>query len=348
MPAMRIEPSHFGQTSEGTPVKLFTLEDGHGLKVKVISYGAILTELHAPDRRGQTADVVLGFAELAPYLGQHPYFGAVVGRVANRIAGAAFTHRGKAYSLTANNGRHSLHGGPTGMARRLWTAQDRSSRGAPAVEFSYKSPDKEEGFPGNLHVQATYSLPQKGTLRLEMTARSDQNTPVNLTNHSYFNLRGAGQGNILDHELFLAADFYTPGDAELIPTGEIRRVAGTPFDFTESKPVGRDIEQVPGGYDCNFVLRGGPDELRLAARLRDRRSGRVMEVWTTQPGIQLYTGNFLNGSLRGIGGVYTQYAGLCLETQHFPDALHHSHFPSILLTPPHEYRHVVEYRFSAD
>ena len=343
---MNIQQTPFGKTADGVAVELFTLSNNHGVTVKLCSYGATVTEVHTPDKTGKTADVVLGFGELAPYLGKHPYLGCMVGRVANRIANACFSVNGKTCHLNKNNnGKHSLHGGPTGMARRVWQAKQVSSGEQAGVEFSYHSPDMEEGFPGNMDVRAVYSLRDKGTLRIDMHAVVDQSTPVNLTNHSYFNLKGAGSGDILGHEMFLAADFYTPVDDHLIPTGEIHRVVGTPLDFTTPTPLGKRIGLVQGGYDHNFVLRGAGHAMRLAARAVEPTSGRILEAHTTQPGIQLYTGNFLDGSLHGLGGDYSKHGGFCLETQDFPDAINHGHFPGILLHPGQTYHHVVEYRF---
>ena len=342
---MNIQQTAFGKTADGQSVDQFTLTSSHGVTVKLCSYGATVTEVHAPDKSGKTADVVLGFDSLAPYLGNHPYLGCMVGRVANRIAAASFTLNGKTYKLNANNGPHSLHGGPTGMARRVWAARIIREGEQDAVEFSYRSPDMEEGFPGNMNVRAVYSLRDKGTLRIDMYAVADQPTPVNLTNHSYFNLNGAGNGDILKHELFLAADFYTPVDDHLITTGEIRRVIGGPLDFTKPAAIGSRIGQVPGGYDHNFVLRGVSPAMCLAARVVEPVGGRMLEVHTTQPGVQLYTGNFLDESAKGIGGAYGKHGGFCLETQHFPNAINHGHFPGVLLHPGQTYHHVVEYRF---
>ncbi len=343
---MNITHEIFGHTKEAQPVDVFTLTSPAGLMLKICSYGATITELHTPDRHGHSADITLGFATLGPYLAEHPSFGCVVGRVANRIANARFRLNKKDYSLHANNGAHSLHGGKVGLSRRVWKSQQIKVNGVPAVEFSYHSPDMEEGYPGNADFKAIYLMPDNHTIRLIMEARTDHPTPVNLTNHAYFNLRGAGQGDILNHELTLFADYYTPVDAALVPTGEIRSVRGTPMDFTHATAIGARIAQVPGGgYDCNYILRTGDEPLHQAARLIEATSGRVMEVWTTQPGLQLYTGNFLDGSLTGIGGAYQKHAGLCLETQHFPDSVHHSHFPSIILQSGQHYHHIVDYRF---
>lgn len=342
---MNITHEIFGHTKEAQPVDIFTLTSPAGLTLKICSYGATITELHAPDRKGDTADITLGFAQLGPYLGEHPFFGCVVGRVANRIANARFRLQKKDYQLHANNSGHSLHGGKVGLSRRVWKSQQIKVNGAPAVEFSYHSPDMEEGYPGAVDFKAIYFMPDNHTIRLVMEARTDYPTPINLTNHAYFNLHGAGNGDILDHELTIHADHYTPVDSSLIPTGEILSVHGTPLDFTHPALVGSRITQVPGGYDHNFVLRSSDDPLHPAARVTDATSGRAMEVWTTQPGVQLYTGNFLNGGVTGIGGAYQKHGALCLETQHFPNSVHHGHFPSIILHSGQHYHHIAEYRF---
>lgn len=342
---MNITHEIFGHTKEAQPVDIFTLSSPAGLTLKVCSYGATITELHTPDRKGDTADVTLGFANLGPYLGAHPSLGCVVGRVANRIANARFRLNKKEYQLHPNNSGHSLHGGKVGLGRRVWKSQQTKVNGVPAVEFTYHSPDMEEGYPGTVDFKAIYLMPDNHTIRLIMEARTDYPTPVNLTNHAYFNFHGAGNGNILDHELTIHADHYTPVDASLIPTGEILSVHETPMDFTHPTAIGTRIAQVPGGYDHNYVLRTGDDPLHPAARVIEATSGRAMEVWTTQPGVQLYTGNFLDGSVTGVGGAYEKHGGLCLETQHFPNAVHHGHFPSIILHPGQHYHHIAEYRF---
>jgi aldose 1-epimerase len=339
----------FGKTPEGTPVELYVLNHGR-ITAKVMTYGAILTELHVPDRTGKTADVVLGFDNLAAYLAGHPHFGATTGRVANRIAKARFTLDGKEYSLAANNGRHSLHGGRKGFDKVVWKAEDVSGPGGPAVKLTYTSPDGEEGYPGNLSVSVTYSVTADDALRIDYTATTDQATPVNLTNHSYFNLAGPAPGTILGHELTLAADQYTPADDELIPTGEIKPVRGTPLDFTSPTTIGARIDQIPGnlgGYDHNYVIRPDTQSPAFAARVREPGSGRVMEMFTTEPGVQLYTANGLNGALTGKGVVYRKHQGFCLEAQHFPDSVHHPQFPSIILRPGATYTQTTIYKFSA-
>jgi len=341
----------FGKTQDGQPVELYVLKNDK-LTVKVITFGGIVTEILAPDRDGKMGDVVLGFDNVKDYEGDIPYFGATVGRVANRIAGGEFTLNGKTYQLARNDEPNSLHGGKKGFNKVLWTAEEVEGKGGPAVRLSYTSPDGEEGYPGKLTAHVTFTVTDDGALRLDYEATTDQATPVNLTNHSYFNLGGAASGTILDHELMLAADEYTPVDDTLIPTGELASVAGTPLDFTSPTAIGKRIDQVkgdPGGYDHNFVLRSGEGrEPALAARVVDPESGRVLEVLTTEPGIQFYSGNFLDGTLKGKGGVpYTQHRGLCLEAQHFPDAVHHPNFPSIILEPGETYTQTTIYKFSA-
>ncbi len=337
--------SSFGHLPDGAAVDLYTLANANGLSAKVATYGATITELHVPDRDGKSGDIVLGFDNLAQYLKGHPFFGSTVGRVANRTAKGRFTLDGQTYALATNNGPNHLHGGLKGFDKVLWHAEPQAGA---AVKFTYVSPDGEEGYPGQLAVAVTMSLTDANELRLDYTATTDKPTPVNLTNHSYFNL--AGEGNVLAHELMLAADNYTPSDTTLIPTGEIRPVKGTPMDFTTPKPMGSRFAQLktnPVGYDDNYVLNGGGKSLALAARVCEPRTGRVMEVHTTQPGVQFYTANFLNGSLLGKGAVvYGQYTGFCLETQHFPDSVNQPTFPSVILRPGQTYRHTTVHKFA--
>ncbi len=308
----------------------------------------MLTELHVPDASGRAANVVLGFDNLARYLAGHPYLGPAIGRVANRIANGRFSLGGKAYDLARNeNGVHLLHGGNKGFDKVLWKAEPAQGKAEADVRFTYRSPDGEEGFPGTLDVTVVYTLTDANELKIEYSATTDKPTPINLTNHSYFNLAGAGSGDILGHELTIAADQYTPADETLIPTGQIAPVRGTPLDFTKPAAIGARIAQVPGGYDHNFVLNSGGGTLALAARLRDPVSGRTMEVLTTEPGIQFYSGNFLDGSVTGLGGPYRKHYGLCLETQHFPDSVNKPQWPTIILQPGQTYRHLTVHRFSA-
>jgi aldose 1-epimerase len=340
----------FGKTAEGVPVEIYELKNGK-MTVKVMTYGAIVTEIDVPDREGKVEDVVLGFDTLENYLGKHPYFGAATGRVANRIAKGEFTLDGTTYKLAVNNPPNTLHGGVKGLDRVVWKAEDRSGPDGPAVKFSYVSPDGEEGFPGNLSVIVTYTLTPKSELKIDYLATTDKATPVNLTNHTYFNLAGPASGPILGHELMLAADDYTPMDATGIPTGEIKSVKGTPLDFTKPMALGARLDELkgdPGGYDHNYVLRTAGKVSEVAARVRDPKSGRVLEMFTTEPGVQLYTSNFLDGTLTGRGGVvYKKRQAFCLEAQHYPDSVHHANFPSTILRPGDRYLQTTIYRFSA-
>ncbi len=348
-PEATVETSSFGSLNDGTRVEMLTLRNAQGASARVITYGATLTELWVPDRSGKLGDVVLGFDNLQGYVGNHPWFGATVGRVANRIAKGKFTLDGKEYSLEINNPPNNLHSGSKGLSRTVWKAEPLHEPHAAAVRFACVSPDGDGGFPGNLSVTVVYRLTDDNELQLEYTARSDKPTPVNLTNHSYFNL-GGGK-DILDEILYLPAEHYTPVDATLIPTGEILAVKGTPFDFTTPSAIGSRIGEMkgdPGGYDHNYVLSREAGKLKLAGRVADPASGRQMEVWTTEPGVQFYSGNFLDGTLTGKRGVvYGKHSGFCLETQHFPDSVNHPGFPSVVLRPGGVYRTRTSYKFSA-
>ena len=348
----RVEKTSFGTTKDGQAVDLYTLTNAKGVVAKVMTYGALLTELHVPDRDGQMADVVLGFQTLQVYEADHPYFGATIGRVANRIAKGKFRLGGQEYTLATNNGPNHLHGGLRGFDKRVWKAQPVSVGGVPAVRFTYASADMEEGYPGALTATVVYTLTNANELRLDYTATTYKPTIVNLTNHSYFNLAGDGQGTILDHELTIMADRYTPVDDTLIPTGEIASVRGTVMDFNRPTAVGARIGEVPGpapgGYDHNYVLSHGGGVLAMSATARDPKSGRLMDVLTTEPGVQLYTGNFLDGSLTGKAGVaYQKHFGFCLETQHFPDSINQPAFPPVVLQPGRTFKSTTVYRFSA-
>jgi aldose 1-epimerase len=347
---VKVSSEAFGTMPDGTPVERFSIRNQKGTEMRLCAIGATITELLVPDKAGNIADVVLGFSSLADYIAPHPHFGCMVGRVANRIAGAKFELAGKVYSLDANDGPNCIHGGKIGLGRRLWHAKPVEKSDSAGVEFTCLSPDGEGGFPGSVDFKALYTLDERSVLRLEMSAIVDAPTPINLTNHTYFNLHGAGQGNILAHELRIPADFYTPADAALISTGEVCSVTNTPLDFRNPKTIGKDIAAVKPGYDHNYVLasRFEADGLRLAGAARDTASGRTLQVYTTQPAVQLYTGNFLDGSVSGIGGRYMKHGGICLETQHFPDAVHHSHFPSTIVEPSTPYRHIIEYRLGCD
>lgn len=346
----RVEKSPFGKTPDGTPVELLTLTNSRGMVAQIMTYGATLIGLQVPDRAGKIEEVTLGFDTLDGYLKGHPYFGSTVGRVANRIARGRFTLDGKEYKLATNNGPNALHGGVKGFDKVVWKAEEVPAQDGVAVKFTYTSPDGEEGYPGTLTATVTYTLTNDNALRLDYTATTDKPTPVNLTNHAYFNLRGPQAEGILGHEVYLAADRYTPVNDTLIPTGEIKPVKGTPLDFTAPRTIGARIGEMtndPSGYDHNFVLNSGGKSLALAARVHEPKSGRVMEMSTTEPGVQFYTGNFLDGTLTGKGGVvYKKHHGFCLEAQHFPDAVNQSSFPSVILRPGETYRQTTVYKFS--
>ncbi len=345
----RLTQDDFGRLPGGALVKRYTLTNGRGLLVRLINYGGIITEWHVPDRQGQLGDVVLGFDDLESYVKGHPYFGAIIGRVANRIGKGTFILHGRSFSLATNNGPNHLHGGMKGFDKVSWDSRPGpATEDGASVEMTYLSRDGEEGYPGNLSVTVVYTLTEENALRIDYRATTDQATPVNLTNHTYFNL--AGQGDVLGHELMLAADLYTPVNDALIPTGEIAPVKGTPLDFTAPAKVGARLAELrtkPVGYDHNFVLRTSDDSPALAARVTEPGSGRVLEVFTTEPAVQFYTGNFLDGTLSGKGGqTYKQHTGFCLETQHFPDAVNHENFPSIVLRPGQVFNSTTVYKFS--
>ena len=338
----------FGQTPDGRQVDSYTLANARGVRAKIINYGAILVSLEVPDRKGNLADVVLGYDSLGEYLDRGGLFGAVVGRFANRIGGAKFTLDGVKYELAANNRPNHIHGGKTGFAKVLWRLADlKADDDQASVKLSYVSQDGEEGYPGNLACSVTYTLTDENELKITYEAETDKPTVLNLTNHSYFNLAGHGAGDVLGHVLMLSADKYTVFDDALIPTGEIRSVKGTPFDFTKPTPVGTRIGEVGAGYDQNYVLNGGSDSPALCATVFEPASGRVMEVRTTEPGVQLYTGNWLNATVTGKAGkVYGKHGGLCLETQHFPDSPNKPDFPSVVLRPGQRFTSVTVFKFS--
>jgi aldose 1-epimerase len=338
---------------DGTGVDVYTLRDASGLEVRAITYGGIITSLKTPDRTGAFGDIVLGFNSLDGYLKRHPYFGAIVGRYGNRIGGARFSLDDANYTLAANNGPHHLHGGVRGFDAYVWTAQPVSWRNA--IVFSRTSPDGEEGYPGALSVQVTYELTDRNELVVEYLATTDKATPVNLTQHSYFNLAGEGSGDVLGHVLAVDADQYTPIDATLIPTGEIAPVEGTPLDFRTPTAIGArinaDNEQLrrSRGYDHNFVLRRQGGGLAHAARVLEPGTGRTLDISTTEPGIQFYSGNFLDGSITGKAGhTYAHRTGFCLETQHFPDSPNHASFPSTILRPGARYQSTTVFRFGVE
>jgi aldose 1-epimerase len=333
------------QSTGATKVVEYTLRNRRGMTAKLINYGATLTELWVPDRRGKTTDVVLGFDDLQNYLGNHPHFGGTIGRYANRIAKGQFTLDGKTYQLALNNGPNTLHGGNLGFDHRFWEGEQIENAQGLSVRFTYVSPDGEENFPGTLTTTVMYTLTDENELKLEYSAESDKATPLNLTNHTYFNLTGSG--DVLGNVLYLDADEYTPTDANLIPTGEIRSVEGTPLDFRKPTPIGQHIGKLKeiGGYDHNFVVKGTNGTLRLAARVSDPKSGRKMEVWTTEPGIQFYSAIRLNGVVGKRGMAYQKYGALCLETQHYPDSPNHPNFPSTILTPDARFHSETIYKF---
>ena len=345
----------FGNLPSGEPVSLYTLTNANGIEASITDFGGRIVKLLVPDRQGELEDVALGFDGLDGYLEKNPYFGALVGRYANRIAGAKFVLGGKPYTLAANNGTNALHGGIHGFDKVLWKSAEIVDDGAPALELKYHSADGEEGYPGNLDVRVIYQLTEGNELKVEYFATVDRKTVLNLTNHSYFDLAGQGRGNVLDHVVTIHADRFTPVDEKLIPTGELRSVEGTPFDFRRPVRVGERIDQKEEqlklglGYDHNFVINRTGSGLELAARAVEPNSGRVLEVLTTQPGVQFYTGNHLDGSVRGKGGVvYGFRSGFCLETQHFPDSPNQPSFPSTELDPGQEFRSSTVFRFGLD
>lgn len=351
-----ITKSSFGKTPDGEQVDLYLLTNKNGIEAAITNYGGAVVSLKVPDRSGKLGDVVLGYDSVDGYVSDKSYFGAIIGRYGNRIGHAQFTLDGKTYTLAKNNGENSLHGGIKGFNKAAWTAKEIPAKDGQALELTYLSKDGEEGFPGNLQVRVVYTLTDSNELKIEYSATTDKKTVVNLTNHSYFNLGGLGSGDILGHVLMIEADKFTPVDSSLIPTGELRDVAGTPFDFHKPTAIGArinaDDEQIKlgGGYDHNFVLRRkSGDPISLAARVVEPTTGRVLEVWTTEPGVQFYTGNFLDGSAHGKGGVaYAKRSAFCLETQHFPDSPNQPKFPSTVLSPGERYHTTTIYKFTAE
>jgi aldose 1-epimerase len=348
--ATGITHAEFGTMPDGTAIRIYTLTNKNGLSARIANYGGVLVSLNTPDRKGAMADIVLGFDSLSDYVATPRFFGALIGRYGNRIGGARFTLDGKEYQLDKNNGANSLHGGARGFDKQVWTAAPLPDGG---LKLTYLSKDGEGGYPGNLNTTVTYHLTDANELRIDYSATTDKATVVNLTNHSYWNLSGAGSGDVLQHELMLNADRFTPVDAGLIPTGELREVSGTPFDFRKATAIGarigQDDEQLKfgRGYDHNWVLNRKGSGLSPAARVTDPASGRVLEVLTTEPGIQFYSGNSLSAAIKGKGGkVYDRRSGFCLETQHFPDSPNKPGFPSTELKPGEQYRSTTIYRFS--
>jgi aldose 1-epimerase len=350
-----LEKQPWGTLDSGEPAHLYTLRNANGIEARITSFGGRLVSLHTPDRHGTFGDIVLGFDDLAGYLRKNPYFGALVGRYANRIANGTFTLDGKAYHLARNNGENALHGGLKGFDKVVWEGNEVRVDNVPALELSYLSEDGEEGYPGNLQVKVRYTLTGSNELRIDYTATTDKITVLNLTNHSYFDLSGTGEGNIVDSIVSINANHFTPVNAHLIPTGELRAVESTPFDFRSPERVGGRIDNPDEqlgygkGYDHNFVLNRNGSPLCLSARATDPGSGRVLEVFATQPGMQFYTGNHLDGSVVGKGGkVYGPRSGMCFETQHFPDSPNKPEFPSTELNPGQTYKVTTIFRFTTD
>jgi len=345
---MSITKETFGKMPDGQEITLYTLTNPNGIKAKIMNYGATLVSLETPDRDGKVTDITLGFDTLDGYLTEHPYFGVIVGRYANRIGKGRFMLDGVEYKLATNNGPNHLHGGIKGFDKVVWKVDDvKANDDTAAVKLSYLSKNGEEGYPGNLTCSVIYTLTKDNKLRIDYEAKTDKTTVVNMTNHAYWNLAGQGSGDILGHELMLNADKYTPVDEGLIPTGEIKDVKDSPMDFTKPMTIGSRIDQVTGGYDHNYVLNSGGGKLALAARVYEPTTGRVMEIYTTEPGIQFYSGNFLDGSITGKSGkVYKKHYGFCLETQHFPDSPNKPKFPSVVLKPGEKYTTVTVHKFS--
>lgn len=343
-----VQRSDFGRTTDGTEVSLFTLTNQNGVTVKITNYGGIITSITTPDRAGKPGDVVLGFDSLGGYLGEHPYFGALIGRYGNRIAKGKFTLDGTTYTLATNNGPNHLHGGLKGFDKVVWAAEEVQGSNGPGLKLTYLSKDGEEGYPGNLTTTVVYTLTDDNELKIEYEATTDKATPLNLTNHSYFNLSAGQAEDALGHLLTINADRYTVVDETLIPTGELRPVEGTPMDFTSAHAIGERISQVEGGgYDHNYVLNKPAGEMALAATVYEPMSGRYLEVFTTQPGVQFYSGNFLDSSLTGKGDItYKKHYGFCLETQHFPDSPNQPGFPGTILRPGEKYQHSTIYKFT--
>lgn len=346
-----IKKQAFGQTASGEPVELYTLSNANGMEARIMTYGGTVVSLKAPDRHDKLADVVLGYETLDGYLKNSPYFGAIVGRYGNRIGKGRFSLNGTQYTLQKNNGENTLHGGIKGFDKVVWKATEVKGKDQAGLKLSYMSKDGEEGFPGNLSVTVVYTLTNNNELKIDYSATTDKTTVINLTHHSYFNL--AGEGSILNHELTINASKFTPVDAGLIPTGELLSVKGTPMDFTQPTVIGARIDQQDEqltfgkGYDHNWVLNNKTGRLALVARVYEPTSGITLDVSTTEPGIQFYSGNFLDGGITGKGGrVYKQRSGFCLETQHFPDSPNKPRFPSTVLKPGQKYKTSTIYKFS--
>ena len=347
---MSIEKEPFGKTPEGEQVELYTLANKNGLRVKIMTYGATITSVETPGRDGRTENIILALDSLDNYIKGHPYLGSTVGRFANRIAKGKFSIEGKEYTLATNNDANHLHGGEKGFDKAVWKAEEIKGDNFVGLKFTHISPDGDEGYPGKLTAVVTYSLTNDNELRMEYEAETDKPTVLNLTNHTYWNLAGGGNGDVLEHSLTLNADRYLPVDKGLIPTGEMKPVEGTPMDFTKPMAIGSRIGQVGSGYDHCYVLNKseGSAEPTLVAKITEPTSGRVMEIFTTQPGVQLYTGNFLDGKLSGGGKAFKKHYAFCLETQHYPDSPNRPEFPTTLLRPGEKYHHTTIHKFGVD
>ena len=350
----KLKKESFGKLPDGTPVDVYTLTNKNGVEAKITNYGATLTSIKAPDRTGKMDDVVLGYDSIDGYLAKNPHLGAIAGRYANRIANGEFKLNGKTYTLAKNNGPNHLHGGPNGFYKQIWTASDASGKDGQAVSFKYLSKDGEENYPGNLTAIVTYTLTDKNELKIDYQATTDKDTVLNLTNHAYFNLAGAGSGDVLGHELKINSKETTVVDKTLIPTGKMAPVAGTPFDFSKLTAIGARINdkneqlEIGQGYDHNFVLATGGSLTAQAVEVYEPSTGRVMEVFTDQPGVQLYTANHLDGSIVGKAGkTYNKRGGFCLETQHYPDSPNKPNFPTTTLKPGEKFHSTTIFKFSA-
>jgi len=349
--AKAIEKASYG-TVDGKPVDIYTLTNSKGAFAKITNYGAIVTELHVPDKAGKLGDVVLGFDKVDDYVAKSPYFGAIVGRVANRIANGKFMLDGKAYQLNTNNAPHHLHGGKKGWDKVIWTAEPKETKDGPSLKLTHVSPDGEENYPGTVTATATYTLTNENELKVDMTAsvdKTDKTTLINMAHHTYWNL--AGGGTILDHDLTIPADSYTPG-TPMVPDGTIKPVKGTPFDFTKAKPIGKDLKAAGGtpvGFDHNWIVNGEPHAMRLMAKLKDPKSGRVLTITADQPGLQFYSGNFMDGKTSGKGVTHVQYAGLCLESQKFPNSINVPAWKDeVILKPGQTYKHTMIHKFTTE
>jgi len=350
-----VKKESFGTLPDGTAIDLYTITNAQGMEIRATNYGGIVVSLRVPDKKGNLDDIALGFDDLKGYLANSPYFGVVIGRYGNRIANGKFTLEGKEYTLAKNNGPNTLHGGLKGFDKVVWHAEPFQNHDGAGITLTYTSKDGEEGFPGNLKTRVSYTLTDKNEWIIDYEAVTDKATPVNLTQHTYFNLAGEGKGDVLGHILQLNASRFTPVDQNLIPTGELRPVKSTPLDFTQPTGIGARIDadyeqlRLGHGYDHNFVIDRKDSDPVLAARVKEPTSGRVLEVYTTEPGLQLYTGNFLDGTITGKGGhVYKQRFGFCLETQHFPDSPNHPDFPTTILRPGQTYHSRTIYKMSAE